>query len=1072
MNYVDLVKFTRAFKTKSISKVEVYGKIVKRLNRPSNLDDSVQISLDGMFVQMDVFAVNLSCQKSYLKEHNYDSPKFIYMTNGSLVLYIDRTAKVPDWYSISGTLAISKDTTDNIMSLFSWKRDGKQWSLAASVLNDLMLNTFVENDYINIWFNKSIEEDRVVHPDNINNISRFNAEKIIFNQNYKPVSLDAGLQKNINNVDISQYSTKNVLGFKKESRTDIKEYSKKYQLYNDTLNSSLSKNIEFITNLKLEYSLDSTCNDYIQRTISNILKHLTKKPFPRSYTGRGLVKNYLTKYGKQANKNYLGVSIAKYLSDDFQEVADFMRYGGKVNCSGEAWELCKLAFATPEKFYAGIISILTGTSFDILSDIVDICLKYDISFSKLVNENPYALQMIGNLSYNSVEYIAMCVGKANDKSLDYYRNIAILHSYISDTNNGSTIYTIQSIKKNKIGNKLTVARYEDCVNKGTYLSDGTYYNIKNYIGDYDLRYDVSSYVKFGNYNYIKSLSYSEIDTAINDYVKSGLGIVLEDKYLTSCYLLSKELYVYDFFYKMGQRKQNYDHNLIEKYIDQYEREEVGFKLEPEQRKAVHLIDNDCAVIAGSAGSGKTTISNCMVYVLRKLEGDVEIKFSAPTGKASKRMQEVVKQEVKTLNSRFKIFNTQSNLFNSESESDIDDSEFIYMFDEGAMITLDLLYSVVNKMSENSRLYLFGDFHQLSPIGKGLPFRNLLRYLPCQFLTVSKRAADNSAITKNSDIVNNFSDANWMNIESGDDFILVNCSTDKIPDITRDICAYYLNKQVDLLKWGIKSLPKINDIDKDDIQVVSPLTKVSYPWGATRLNNILQPLFNNTKGYDNTFVFQQNSKSYTKFVRGDRVIHTDTNMYSMQWYEAGINNGVLKKKFGFGICNGDVGKIIGFIKTEDVLFEDEDLSTKPADFKYPENIRDDSRYDEEGAYFVIVEYYDYLSSSNYYILYRAKQTKFENNVGLSLNGEDLTKLNLFYAGTVHKLQGSQAKLVISVLGDVNFKGFVTRNMVYTMFTRAEKLEIVIGSVSNDYNSMLSRARRDIASLDTLTVGELL
>ena len=136
------------------------------------------------------------------------------------------------------------------------------------------------------------------------------------------------------------------------------------------------------------------------------------------------------------------------------------------------------------------------------------------------------------------------------------------------------------------------------------------------------------------------------------------------------------------------------------------------------------------------------------------------------------------------------------------------------------------------------------------------------------------------------------------------------------------------------------------------------------------------------------------------------------------------------------------------------------------------MRDDSRYSEDGAYFVIVEYFDYLSQSNFYILYRAKTTKFESQIGLSLNGDDLSKLNLFYAGTTHKLQGSQAKLIISVLGNVNFKGFITRNMIYTMMTRAEKLEFLVGSVTNDFNSMLSNARRDIASLDTLTVGEVL
>ena len=211
--------------------------------------------------------------------------------------------------------------------------------------------------------------------------------------------------------------------------------------------------------------------------------------------------------------------------------------------------------------------------------------------------------------------------------------------------------------------------------------------------------------------------------------------------------------------------------------------------------------------------------------------------------------------------------------------------------------------------------------------------------------------------------------------------------------------------------------------------------------------------------------------YSKFVKGDRVIHTDSNMYSMQWYES-YKDGVFKKKYGFGICNGEVGKLVGFFKTDECYFEDEEEGSMPNGFQYPETLRDDTKYDGKGTYFVVVEYYDYLSMSNFYILYRGKTTNFDSNIGLSLNGEDLSKLMLFYAGTTHKLQGSQAKLVISVLGNVDYKGFITRNMIYTMFTRAEKLELVVGSVGDDYNSMLSKARRDIASTDTLTVGEML
>ena len=63
-------------------------------------------------------------------------------------------------------------------------------------------------------------------------------------------------------------------------------------------------------------------------------------------------------------------------------------------------------------------------------------------------------------------------------------------------------------------------------------------------------------------------------------------------------------------------------------------------------------------------------------------------------------------------------------------------------------------------------------------------------------------------------------------------------------------------------------------------------------------------------------------------------------------------------------------------------------------------------------------------------------------------------------------------MICPLDYVNFNGFITREMVYTMFTRGKVLDIGVGSVGNSPNSMLSKARRDLATKNVLTVGEVL
>jgi ATP-dependent exoDNAse (exonuclease V) alpha subunit len=115
----------------------------------------------------------------------------------------------------------------------------------------------------------------------------------------------------------------------------------------------------------------------------------------------------------------------------------------------------------------------------------------------------------------------------------------------------------------------------------------------------------------------------------------------------------------------------------------------------------------------------------------------------------------------------------------------------------------------------------------------------------------------------------------------------------------------------------------------------------------------------------------------------------------------------------------------------------------------------------------------MDDKDFYILYRCDECEnASNNVGRALTGADLSLIDLFYAGTTHKLQGSQAKIIIAPLGVVNFKGFITRNMMYTVYTRGQELVFALGSVSSDKSSMLSIARSEVAERDVLTIGEIL
>ena len=66
----------------------------------------------------------------------------------------------------------------------------------------------------------------------------------------------------------------------------------------------------------------------------------------------------------------------------------------------------------------------------------------------------------------------------------------------------------------------------------------------------------------------------------------------------------------------------------------------------------------------------------------------------------------------------------------------------------AMSNTGLMYEIVDNLDEDDLIYFLGDIKQLSPIGKGSPFRSLMHFLPCIELGVSKRAAENGKINYN------------------------------------------------------------------------------------------------------------------------------------------------------------------------------------------------------------------------------------------------------------------------------------------------------------------------------------
>ncbi|MBQ9604767.1 MAG: ATP-dependent RecD-like DNA helicase [Firmicutes bacterium] len=176
------------------------------------------------------------------------------------------------------------------------------------------------------------------------------------------------------------------------------------------------------------------------------------------------------------------------------------------------------------------------------------------------------------------------------------------------------------------------------------------------------------------------------------------------------------------------------------------------------------------------------------------------------------------------------------------------------------------------------------------------------------------------------------------------------------------------------------LPKYLDCEPMDIKVLTPMRKS--PIGMHNLNALLQNVLNPP-----SITKAEKEFRGTVFRKGDRVMQIKNN-YDMPYYVLGANGRVIED--GAGVFNGDEG-IISFIdndnKSLEVTFDDNRLAA-----------------------------YDFTQ---------------------------LDELELAYAVTIHKSQGSEYKAVIMPLLN-GPEMLMTRNLLYTGITRAKELAVVLGS----------------------------
>jgi len=362
--------------------------------------------------------------------------------------------------------------------------------------------------------------------------------------------------------------------------------------------------------------------------------------------------------------------------------------------------------------------------------------------------------------------------------------------------------------------------------------------------------------------YARCTEVLELDLAVEynilrDMDDEGSIILRNDNvYLTKYYTAEKNVEQKIRF--MNGLLNNIGKNDIKKIIineDYYSEEQIG--------AITNALQHKLLIVTGGPGTGKTTTLKGIISAYQQL--DKSIMLAAPTGRAAKRMSEVIGLKASTIH-RLLEYNPNDSVFARNENYPLECN--LLIIDEMSMIDILLFNSLLRAVTEDTTLILVGDVDQLPSVGAGNVLGDLLKadIIPSINLTKIFRQAEESKIIVNSHRINKGEMPIIQNNENSD-FFFINESEDKnVAELIVNLCGSRLSA-----KYGYDPMT--------DIQVLTPMYKGEA--GADNLNKMLQAALNKNK-----IELERGDKSYKT---GDKVMQ-------------------LKNNYTKEVFNGDIGII--------------------------------------------------------------------------------------------------------------------------------------------------------------------
>ncbi len=498
-------------------------------------------------------------------------------------------------------------------------------------------------------------------------------------------------------------------------------------------------------------------------------------------------------------------------------------------------------------------------------------------------------------------------------------------------------------------------------------------------------------------------------------------------------------------------------------------EQQEFPLSDEQFSAVlGICQQAFSILTGGPGCGKTTTTKALVKLLLAMKKKVTL--AAPTGRAAQRMSEVIGMEAQTIH-RLLVWQPHTGQFKKSREEPLE-TDFV-IIDECSMLDISISASLLKAIPETAQVLFIGDPNQLPSVGAGNVLKDLIEStkVPCFNLKKIFRQASESQIIEFAhqiikrqipriespinvpDIWNQNTDCLFVDSEeatkeqlqfikkirqsmryvienegiafvreqtSGDvadnykaitqegDIYINNTSESEIDELRKTgIRSYIFNVPNNYLHADIQSLLK----SESDAEALKNIIKGIHPWSSLNYGFTASEMV---------------VRLYTKTIKERLGVHTEVQILTpMTVGSMGTRNlNQIVQNTANPIDASKASLQIGerIFRTGDRVIQrrnNYDLEVFNGDIGHISSI------DNQNMTLQIT----YITGKN------RREVHYEK--------QDILDIDLAYAITIHKSQGSEFDAVIIPVVLQHFN-MLYQNLIYTALTRAKKLAIFVGT----------------------------